>query len=98
MRESTVERSLVQLVKSQGGECHKYKTLGRKNSPDRILLSWRGRVAFCECKRPGEEPTPAQLREHNRLRARGFTVGVVSTPAGVVDFVTDLIVAGFFER
>ncbi len=34
-------------------------------------------IEFTECKKPGEKPTPAQLREHARLEARGFTVNVV---------------------
>jgi hypothetical protein len=34
-------------------------------------------IEFTECKKPGEKPTPAQLREHARLEVRGFTVNVV---------------------
>lgn len=34
-------------------------------------------IQFTECKRPGETPTGPQLREHERLRALGFTVNVV---------------------
>ena len=41
----------------------------------RILLE--AAIRFSEAKRPGEKPTPAQEREHSRLRALGFTVNVV---------------------
>lgn len=41
----------------------------------RILLE--AAIRFTEAKRPGEKPTPAQEREHGRLRALGFTVNVV---------------------
>jgi hypothetical protein len=34
-------------------------------------------ILFTECKRPGQVPTSEQLREHERLRALGFTVNVV---------------------
>lgn len=34
-------------------------------------------VQFTELKRPGVAPSEAQLREHQRLRKRGFTVNVV---------------------
>ena len=34
---------------------------------------------FCEFKRKGKVPTPAQQREHDRLRMRGVVVYVIDT-------------------
>ncbi len=34
-------------------------------------------ITFTECKAPGKKPTSDQLREHERLRALGFTVNIV---------------------
>lgn len=36
-------------------------------------------VKFAEIKAPGEKPTPAQEREHTRLRAMGFEVLVIDS-------------------
>lgn len=36
-------------------------------------------IRFTEYKAPGKKPTSNQLRVHERLRARGFTVSVVDT-------------------
>jgi hypothetical protein len=36
-------------------------------------------ITFIECKRPGGQPTEAQTREHEKLRARGFRVLVVDS-------------------
>ena len=36
-------------------------------------------ITFIECKRPGAKPTEAQIREHEKLRARGFRVLVVDS-------------------
>lgn len=37
----------------------------------------RAAVQFTEYKAPGKKPTAEQLREHERLRALGFTVNVI---------------------
>lgn len=39
--------------------------------------------AFVECKAPGEVATPAQVREHDRLRAGGFLVEVVDSEESI---------------
>lgn len=44
-------------------------------------------IQFTECKKPGEEPTPAQHREHAMLRERGFVVNIVDQ----LDAFTDLV-------
>lgn len=78
-RESIVEKHLVAEVKKAGGVAYKFVSPGRRSVPDRIVLLPGGRVVFVECKAPGEKPRPEQLREHERLRARGFTVVVLDS-------------------
>jgi hypothetical protein len=97
-RERPVEQYLVREVKRRGARCDKYTTPGRRNVPDRILIAWAGRAAFCEAKAEGEVPTPAQVREHNRLRSRGFIVGVVDSKESVDLFLSILTRADFFHR
>lgn len=79
IRESTIEKHLVSEVKKAGGMAYKFVSPGRRSVPDRLVLLPGGRVVFVECKAPGEKPRPEQLREHERLRARGFTVVVLDS-------------------
>ncbi|HGL5951582.1 MAG: VRR-NUC domain-containing protein [Citrobacter koseri] len=76
-RESLVEKHLVAEVKKAGGVAFKFVSPGRRSVPDRIVLLPRGRLVFVECKAPGKPPRADQLREHERLRALGFTVVVL---------------------
>ncbi|AVE48201.1 PDDEXK family nuclease [Serratia marcescens] len=78
-RESTIERHLVAQVKAAGGTAYKFTSPGRRSVPDRLVLLPGGRAVFVECKAPGEQPRPDQVREHNRLRALGFDVVVLDS-------------------
>jgi len=40
-------------------------------------------LTFVELKAPGKKPTEAQLREHEKIRARGFRVLVLDTYEGI---------------
>lgn len=88
MLESVVEAAHMKSVKDQGGISYKFVSPSRRSVPDRldlrpIPMAVRHVVAqyvrFTECKRPGEVPTPSQHREHERLRALGFTVDIVDS-------------------
>ena len=78
MRESEVHKYLVKRIESLGGEVRRVEWIGRRYAPD-ILILLPLRHAFCEEKRPGEEPTTGQLREHRRLRLAGFEVLVIDS-------------------
>ncbi len=78
-RESVIEKHLVDLVGKAGGLCPKFKSPGRANAPDRIVLLKPEKICFVECKKLGELPTDAQDREHARLRFLGFRVAVVDS-------------------
>lgn len=86
VRESQVEADHVTRVKGEGGISYKFKSPSRRSVPDRLDLRpipaavqaiVAQYVRFTECKRPGEDPTAAQTREHERLRALGFAVDIV---------------------
>jgi hypothetical protein len=83
VRESVIEQHLVDSVKALGGIAAKFKSPQRNNVPDRICLLPRAALWFVECKATGEVPTPAQEREHMRLRNLGYKVIVVDSEASV---------------
>lgn len=77
MREKSIERKLVQAVKSMGGIAPKFVSPGYDGMPDRIVLLPGGRMGFVEVKAPGEKPRPLQLARHGMLRRLGFRVFVL---------------------
>lgn len=78
-RESIIEKHLIAEVKKAGGVAYKFVSPGRRSLPDRIVLLPGAHLTFVECKAPGKPPRADQLREHNRLRALGFTVVVLDS-------------------
>lgn len=78
-RENPVEKHLIKEVKKAGGRAYKFVSPGRRSVPDRIVLLPGGRLVFVECKAPGKLPRADQLREHERLRALGFSVVVLDS-------------------
>lgn len=96
MRESQIERYLVQRVKELGGEVRKVMWIGRSGAPDRVvMLPFTQTELLCsmgddykppiwvELKAPGKKPEPHQLREHERMRKMGQRVEVVDSFARV---------------
>lgn len=85
VREVKVEDYLVAQCAKHGAVAEKFKSPAKRSVPDRLVM-WPDRprglaaeITFVECKRPGEEPTPGQKRDHDRRRALGFRVDVVAT-------------------
>ncbi|MDN0108802.1 VRR-NUC domain-containing protein [Yersinia rochesterensis] len=79
IREDSIEDNLVKEVKKAGGIAYKFVSPGRRSVPDRLVLLPDGKVIFVECKAPGEKPTAAQIREHEKIRALGFAVWVLDS-------------------
>lgn len=77
MRESVIEAHFVKRVADIGGKAYKFTSPQRRSVPDRLVLLPGGRVFFAELKATGEKPTEGQAREHERLRALGFSVLVI---------------------
>ena len=79
MKENTVEMRLRKGVEAMGGLCEKFVSPGRRHVPDRLVTLPNARMHLVECKRPGEQPRPGQVRDHKRRARLGVTVRVVST-------------------
>ena len=86
MKESSIERALVNAVKIKGGKC--YKLTGYVGIPDRLVLLPGGIVKFVETKRPGEEPRESQLASHAELRRLGFEVWTLANKEHIEEVLT----------
>lgn len=87
MRESTVEKALIDAVESRGGAVRKLKWVGRRGAPDRLVLLPKA-AAFVELKRPkGGVLGKSQIRELDLLKSAGLRVFVIQTIEEVVDVV-----------
>lgn len=89
MSEAEIESKWRKHAASIGKMMLKFVSPARRSVPDDIELSYippehREIVAkyfrFIEFKRPGQAPTEAQRREHERYRALGFRVDVIDHP------------------
>jgi hypothetical protein len=86
MRESEVERYLMQEVKKRSGEVRKAKWIGRRGAPDRRILG----KCWVEVKATGVTPEDYQLREHARMKEHGERVEVVDSFEAVDTLIKDL--------
>lgn len=77
MLEAKIEEAVKNYAKERGMLVYKFTSPSRAAVPDRLFILPGGKVFFIEFKRTGEKPTPAQDREHARLRAQGSVVYVV---------------------
>ena len=93
MLEKDIESKVCDYARSLGILAYKFTSPARATVPDRLFIAPGGRIWFIEFKREGQKPTPAQEREHTRLRQQGVTVFVIdNVPEGKA--VMDLIVKG----
>ena len=77
MLEKDIEKKVRDYAKSKGVLTYKFTSPNRAAVPDRIFITPSGFVYFVEFKREGQKPTPAQEREHARLRQQGCQVWVI---------------------
>jgi len=76
MLEKQIEAKVCDYAKTKGMMVYKFTSPARAAVPDRLFIC-KGRVFFIEFKREGQKPTPAQEREHHRLRQHKVSVFVV---------------------
>lgn len=75
--ESIIEGKAKMLAfKHLGIISSKLVTPGDTGFPDQIFWLPGGRPLLIEVKRPGEEPSPKQIYQHNRLKQLGYYVEV----------------------
>lgn len=79
MLEKQIEKVVCEYAKSLGILTYKFTSPGRAAVPDRLFISPTGKIMFIEFKREGQKPTPAQAREHERLRGHGCMVFVIDS-------------------
>ena len=93
MLEKQIESKVCDYAKSRGLLVYKFTSPARAAVPDRLFILPSGRVFFCEFKREGQKPTPAQEREHNRLRLHKVCIFVIdNVPDGYA--MIDLMLMG----
>ena len=61
MRESQIERPVCRFARDHGILVLKLAGPGLRGQPDRLFLK-DGKSAFVEFKRPGQRPTPLQMK------------------------------------
>lgn len=79
MRESAIEKALVERVKALGGMCEKFTSPSRRGVPDRIVTLPGGKIVFVELKAAGGKLSVLQQRDHARRRALGCSVLVIDS-------------------
>ena len=77
MLEKQIEVKVCDYAKNCGLLVYKFTSPNRMAVPDRMFVRPDGKIFFIEFKREGQKPTPAQDREHERLRGHGVQVFVV---------------------
>jgi hypothetical protein len=77
MLEKEIEAKVCDYAKTKNVLVYKFTSPNRMAVPDRLFIRPDGRIWFCEFKREGQKPTPAQDREHHRLRQHKVSVFVV---------------------
>lgn len=79
MRESLIENHLRKCARAAKGRAYKWKSPGRKNVPDRLVILPKVPAFAVELKATDVPASDAQLREHDRLRALGMEVYVIDS-------------------
>lgn len=77
MKESQIERRLVEGVKRFGGMCLKFVSPGTLGVPDRIIITAKGRVIFVELKTETGRLTKIQRYVIGEMQKRGADARVV---------------------
>ena len=80
MLEKQIEAKVCDYAKECGVGVYKFTSPARAAVPDRMFI-YKGRMFFIEFKREGQKATPAQEREHNRLRQHQINVFVIDSVA-----------------
>lgn len=78
MLEKEIERAVCLYARAKHGVLtYKFTSPAHRSVPDRLLLFPNGAVLFIEFKATGKQPTGAQVREFERIRAVGQQVVVI---------------------
>jgi len=89
MRESFLERKLIDAVKQIGGKAVKWVAPGSRGVPDRIIILPDGQTAFVEMKAPRKPLGPLQKKWANDLRKLGHKVYKIDSVVDIEAFIAD---------
>jgi hypothetical protein len=89
MKESEIEKILVQNVKRVGGRAYKFVSPGNDGVPDRLVLLPYGRAVFAELKTETGKLSDLQRMQLKRIRALGQETAVIRGIDGVSRFFHD---------
>ena len=74
--EKDIEKKVCEYAKSMGCLVYKFTSPSRRSVPDRLFITSRGKVFLIEFKRRGQNPTPGQRAEIERIRGNKVNVYV----------------------
>lgn len=89
MKESQIEKKLIQETERLNGKCFKFSSYGNNGVPDRIVLL-DGKCYFVELKAPGKPLRPIQDYRKREFQKLGFTVRVIDSLQGVSEFIEEV--------
>ena len=76
MRESDIQKKVVQYARSKGILAYKFNSDGHRAVPDYLFIG-NNKMWFIEFKATGKVATALQLEEHKKIRSRGTSVYVI---------------------
>lgn len=91
MLEKDIEAKVCAYARERGLLAYKFTSPARAAVPDRLFVMPGGFMFFCEFKRQGQKPTPAQEREHKRLREYDVAVFVIDNVEDGLRMVNDML-------
>ena len=86
MKESELERILVEEVRKEGGRAYKWTSPGNDGVPDRIVIFPDGEIYFVELKTDTGRVSPQQKIQLNRLNGLGQKARIVRGTDGLIRF------------
>jgi len=90
LRESKVEKRLVDRVGRAGGKALKLGGPNDRGKPDRLVLMPGGVVLFCELKAPGKKLSKLQAHWFSLLGTLGFRCELVDSYERVDQLIEEL--------
>ena len=90
MKESELERILVEEVKKEGGKAYKWVSPGNAGVPDRIVFFPGGEIYFLELKTEAGTVGGLQSAQIRNLRKLGQQAAVVKGMGGLIGFFRDI--------
>ena len=90
MRESELEKWLVDYCVRRNCLTYKFTSPQNKGVPDRIIIAPNGKVGFLELKQKGKKPTKLQIRRIEEIQAQGVAADWADDKLSCRTFVNQL--------